>query len=180
MVCATVVFQLSLALPILRDFLQFADRHVYRKARSKRLILSCGPDDVALHGCSRPIPPYLYECALLHSITNQPVGKPSQPHAFGGRQKSFELPGESPYAGAAQIIVGLCFANELIRLGSNASAPSTGELFSDPDDFSNQWCSKVLNDRLVLRIGNLDLVSTTRFCTVHRGIGTPNEGVKRL
>jgi drug/metabolite transporter (DMT)-like permease len=36
-----------------------------------------------------------------------------------------EIPRESLYAGAALIIVGLCFSNELIRLGSKASVPST-------------------------------------------------------
>ncbi|PTR19820.1 MULTISPECIES: DMT family transporter [unclassified Pseudomonas] len=36
-----------------------------------------------------------------------------------------EVPRESLYAGAALIIVGLCFSNELIRLGSKASVPST-------------------------------------------------------
>lgn len=32
----------------------------------------------------------------------------------------------------------------------------------------------------LLHIGKLDLISTTCFCTVHRGIGTSNEGVKRF
>lgn len=36
-----------------------------------------------------------------------------------------EVPRESLYEGAALIIVGLCFSNELIRLGSKASIPST-------------------------------------------------------
>ncbi|CAH0234087.1 drug/metabolite transporter (DMT)-like permease [Pseudomonas frederiksbergensis] len=36
-----------------------------------------------------------------------------------------EVPRESLYAGAVLIIVGLCFSNELIRLGSKASVPST-------------------------------------------------------
>lgn len=36
-----------------------------------------------------------------------------------------EIPRESLYAGAVLIIVGLCFSNELIRLGSKASVPST-------------------------------------------------------
>jgi drug/metabolite transporter (DMT)-like permease len=36
-----------------------------------------------------------------------------------------EVPRESLYAGAALIIVGLCFSNELIRLGSKASVHST-------------------------------------------------------
>ncbi len=36
-----------------------------------------------------------------------------------------EVPRESLYAGAALIIVGLCFSNELIRLGSKASVSST-------------------------------------------------------
>jgi drug/metabolite transporter (DMT)-like permease len=36
-----------------------------------------------------------------------------------------EVPRESLYAGAALIIVGLCFSNELIRLGRRASVPST-------------------------------------------------------
>ncbi|MNH23333.1 EamA-like transporter family protein [compost metagenome] len=35
-----------------------------------------------------------------------------------------EVPRESLYAGAALIIVGLCFSNELIRLGSKAAVPS--------------------------------------------------------
>jgi len=36
-----------------------------------------------------------------------------------------EVPRESLYAGAALIIVGLCFSKELIRLGSKVSIPST-------------------------------------------------------
>lgn len=36
-----------------------------------------------------------------------------------------EVPRESLYAGTALIIVGLCFSNELIRLGRKASVPST-------------------------------------------------------
>ncbi|WP_085715149.1 DMT family transporter [Pseudomonas sp. B28(2017)] len=36
-----------------------------------------------------------------------------------------EVPRESLYTGAALIIVGLCFSNELIRVGSKASNPST-------------------------------------------------------
>jgi len=36
-----------------------------------------------------------------------------------------EVPRESLYAGAALIIVGLCFTNELIPLGSKTSVPST-------------------------------------------------------
>lgn len=36
-----------------------------------------------------------------------------------------EVPRESLYVGAALIIIGLCFSNELIRLGGKVSAPST-------------------------------------------------------
>ncbi|BDM22137.1 DMT family transporter [Pseudomonas sp. LRP2-20] len=36
-----------------------------------------------------------------------------------------EIPRESLYAGAALILVGLCFSNELIRIGSKVSLPST-------------------------------------------------------
>jgi drug/metabolite transporter (DMT)-like permease len=36
-----------------------------------------------------------------------------------------EVPPQSLYAGAALIIVGLCFSNELMRLGGKACAPST-------------------------------------------------------
>ena len=35
-----------------------------------------------------------------------------------------EVPRESLFAGAALIIVGLCFSNELIRLGGKAPAPT--------------------------------------------------------
>ena len=43
-----------------------------------------------------------------------------------------EVPPQSLYAGAALIIVGLCFSNELMRLGGKACAPSTSQAILVP------------------------------------------------